>query len=56
MDSTMANEPATPPSALFAPDGTELPAPPPVLLDPLTGPDPDTWWDPPDLPISALFP
>lgn len=50
MDSEMASEPVVPSSALFGADGTELPDPLPVLLDPLTGPEPVTWWDTPDLP------
>ncbi|MGQ0776788.1 MAG: hypothetical protein ACT4NY_20615 [Pseudonocardiales bacterium] len=48
----MANEPPPTSSALFGPDGTDLPDPLPVLPDPLTGPD----LHPPDPPTSALFP
>lgn len=46
----MASEPEFMSSALFGTDGTELPDPLPVLLDPLTGPEPSNWWSTPDLP------
>ncbi|MGH3940991.1 MAG: hypothetical protein ACRDTG_20600 [Pseudonocardiaceae bacterium] len=56
MDSESASEQVYPSSALFGPDGTELPDPLPVLLDPLTGPDLDTWRDfPAPPPGSTLF-
>ncbi|MGH8920581.1 MAG: hypothetical protein ACRD0H_19990 [Actinomycetes bacterium] len=44
----MASEPEFMSSALFGADGTALPDPLPVLLDPLTGAEPDGWWDTPD--------
>lgn len=50
MDWAMASEPVAISSALFGTDGTELPDPLPVFLDPLTGPEPSTWWESPDLP------
>lgn len=51
MDSTMANEPVSASNALFGPDGTQLPDPLPVFLDPLTGPEPGTPDLPPVLPV-----
>lgn len=44
------------PDALFGLDGTQLPDPPPVLADALTGSQPDPWQDIPTVPPVPLAP
>ncbi|MGH4013148.1 MAG: hypothetical protein ACRDSL_04295 [Pseudonocardiaceae bacterium] len=48
------SEPVDASSALFGPDGTELPDPLPVLPDPLTGPERGEWRDAPTIPPVPL--